>query len=829
MKGFYERILLLVGLFTAWLILMVLPFQVLGQITIEEELELSSDSTIHPQPQKTSMMTTASSNGPVIFEVEQAGPLEIVFEKGRRFKESFQKTKIDISIKGPDGKVKYKRKISPADYFSDPVQGRLTPECSDMWYLYGEGPFNWHSGTSTDVIDDAKVFSLGCNTDWAQSNGRCRTTNLGSGGGLKAIAWTYWWVPALTRSFVQFNGLEFSGPVQLEQAYLNLYEVGGRWGSWPLSGSNAFYISRVTSNWSESSVTWNTQPSQGSPRVSGPGGTSNAEVDVSPIVQTWMDNPGSNYGFGLALKNEQYYRNRSFYDSEGQVPPELNVEVSSPEARLDTLEVAQVRPGDVVTLEYESNGEVFASNTETQKTINGEETAGREFIFNVYGPTCGTHGFSEHLEAFGWVELPDEIMLGESKYYATVKHPDEPQKILIKSVNTDSKGVPVKPANFVANPGFGSSPIEIISGGKSGVYWEDKWATIGSNGTIQTGSLPSGMIRLIGRYWKAGKEYKVNLTTKDGRGNLTIKVVKPDRLGDKFGKARDVFDDTLDVDSLIIDKAGKYGIPPQIIKAHISIEAEDKDFGGNIGSGFAPSYRYEPYTTQFADYLEYWSGKYFIEDSSLANFSNVPNHQHVKPRDYFREPKTVWEVIKENSQLVNPNGPILYGKRIENGRMDFYPRVYYTIQNKYNEIYLAYSLFNFLAPSQVADSTNKTMATYLRKYWEGGAENIIAQTRTASSYGYLQMLYTTASDVVDFSKDRVPENMNVVNFFGETVSYQKDLIQKYLGKEIEVKNNWPNGYEKSFMESIFPIWNPGGDKYPRHVMKRVENFRPHHN
>lgn len=56
-----------------------------------------------------------------------------------------------------------------------------------------------------------------------------------------------------------------------------------------------------------------------------------------------------------------------------------------------------------MNIEYESNSEVYASNIETQKTINGEETAGRQFIFNVDGPACGNQGFSERLETFGWV------------------------------------------------------------------------------------------------------------------------------------------------------------------------------------------------------------------------------------------------------------------------------------------------------------------------------------------------------------------------------------------------------------------------------------------
>ena len=80
-----------------------LPLQLLGQITIEEELELSNDSTIHPMHQKTSMMSTASGE-PVSFEVKQAGPLKVVFEKGRRFKESLQKRRLIYLLQIPMGK-----------------------------------------------------------------------------------------------------------------------------------------------------------------------------------------------------------------------------------------------------------------------------------------------------------------------------------------------------------------------------------------------------------------------------------------------------------------------------------------------------------------------------------------------------------------------------------------------------------------------------------------------------------------------------------------------------------------------------------------------------
>lgn len=58
-----------------------------------------------------------------------------------------------------------------------------------------------------------------------------------------------------------------------------------------------------------------------------------------------------------------------------------------------------------------------------------------------------------------------------------------------------------------------------------------------SDGTLIMHDLPSGIIRLAGRYWEAGK-YKVKLKVNHGgkTGELEITVVKPDRLGDQYGK-----------------------------------------------------------------------------------------------------------------------------------------------------------------------------------------------------------------------------------------------------------------------------------------------------
>jgi hypothetical protein len=144
-------------------------------------------------------------------------------------------------------------------------------------------------------------------------------------------------------------------------------------------------------------------------------------------------------------------------------------------------------------------------------------------------------------------------------------------------------------------------PAEAIPADKSGGYWERKRAIIDNNGSITVQEVPDGIVRVIGRYWENGKTYKVKLKASSGNrtGTLEITVVRPDKLGDKYAKAKDVFDKVINVDSLIIANAGKYGIPPQLLKAHISGEVYTKDFGPGIGEGFTPGYLYEPFTVEW--------------------------------------------------------------------------------------------------------------------------------------------------------------------------------------------------------------------------------------
>ena len=71
--------------------------------------------------------------------------------------------------------------------------------------------------------------------------------------------------------------------------------------------SNASYIERVTTDWTESTVTYNTQPSTSTiHRVLLPESTTAddknyIDYDVTEMVQDMLNNPGESFGFMLRL------------------------------------------------------------------------------------------------------------------------------------------------------------------------------------------------------------------------------------------------------------------------------------------------------------------------------------------------------------------------------------------------------------------------------------------------------------------------------------------------------------------------------------------------
>jgi hypothetical protein len=139
---------------------------------------------------------------------------------------------------------------------------------------------------------------------------------------LSATAWTHSTSPTYRRNLMYFNLDTIPKGSQIHSATLYFYSDPAVTGSsaWngnsQHSGSNAFYLEKITGEWHESTVTWNNQPpTTTSGRIwVGPSNstTENRQVNLTAMVQSWIDNPISNSGLKMRLENELYYRSRNY-------------------------------------------------------------------------------------------------------------------------------------------------------------------------------------------------------------------------------------------------------------------------------------------------------------------------------------------------------------------------------------------------------------------------------------------------------------------------------------------------------------------------------------
>lgn len=292
---------------------------------------------------------------------------------------------------------------------------------------------------------------------------------------------------------------------------------------------------------------------------------------------------------------------------------------------------------------------------------------------------------------------------------------------------------------------------------------------------------------------------------------------------------------------------GINGIPPQFIKGHIYSESAHTNFGGEVGMGFAPSYRYEPYTTQ--------NKKAVLEDMKSNPFYitattnvNPPNHQYVKTIPYFSgDTITVWQIVAEHSQLVTDGSTEetrMYGVRTTKDTMNY--GNYTTMQKKYHSFFkktedatkfdIILNKNRKLTFAERADSTNRRMIVYLRDEFPfvdlnntKGMKNMIAQTRIASSYGYFQPLYTTAINKKDNwlypeNAENPPENLNKNDIvFPMATRMHREYLEK--GLKNQSNNNWTLGFEASLKRYILKVWNTDKN-YPNSVFSNVNRFLP---
>ncbi len=207
-----------------------------------------------------------------------------------------------------DGKKKYKNKMeavtdgsSGGQSFSVERTVSLTPSKDAYLYMTLKPGYEYYASTNFGAV--TKFYS----GEWSASNYRVNQ-----------------------RSIMDFDVASLPADAVILEAKLSLYSM------YPQTNddyrhcssitrstykSNASYIERITSGWTETAVTYNTQPATtASHRLLLPESQTYDEnytdFDVTGMVQDMLNNPGESFGFMLRLQNETKYTRMAFCSRE---------------------------------------------------------------------------------------------------------------------------------------------------------------------------------------------------------------------------------------------------------------------------------------------------------------------------------------------------------------------------------------------------------------------------------------------------------------------------------------------------------------------------------
>ncbi len=167
---------------------------------------------------------------------------------------------------------------------------------------------------------------------------------------ISMMAWTYSGQTMFNRNVMRFVLDEIPAGSQIVSATLYLYSdptitsPSSSDGNSQLSGTNEFYIERIIEPWDDLTVTWNNQPASTTEnRLLIPPSTSvteNIQIDLTGMVQTWVNTPNLNYGIKMFLQTEVRYRARNYGSMEHAntgIRPRLVVEYNNIESSIEYI------------------------------------------------------------------------------------------------------------------------------------------------------------------------------------------------------------------------------------------------------------------------------------------------------------------------------------------------------------------------------------------------------------------------------------------------------------------------------------------------------------
>lgn len=275
-----------------------------------------------------------NEDGYVSYCVNQTGKTRMLGLKKLPYATAFSATSVNYGFKISYTNQLYRLKKGSTDLLIDTVSaGDLlkVSRTGDSIYYYVNGieKDKLYYNNDTNMTAIAVIYSSGGRMEYVQCNfipSVIDSFNLTDDARVKSTTPT---VPGgsdtyisaslvssknnpKTRSYLKLPVDSIPSDVEIVEAKLMLYGSGHK-------GSNASYLRRVTSTWTESSVTWNTQPSSVTDNqisLSTVTGNQNKEVDVTSFVSSWYNGTYTNYGLLLILQSEITYGLMNFGSSD---------------------------------------------------------------------------------------------------------------------------------------------------------------------------------------------------------------------------------------------------------------------------------------------------------------------------------------------------------------------------------------------------------------------------------------------------------------------------------------------------------------------------------
>jgi hypothetical protein len=137
--------------------------------------------------------------------------------------------------------------------------------------------------------------------------------NFGADDNFASWSWTIGGNLTNVRSLIDFDLSSIPSNAIVNSAKLSLYCNTTSYVTQLNSGTNASYLSRITSPWDENTVTWNTQPTitttnQVLLSTSSSASQNYLNIDIKNLIDDIRANPTSSYGLMLQLATETIYR-----------------------------------------------------------------------------------------------------------------------------------------------------------------------------------------------------------------------------------------------------------------------------------------------------------------------------------------------------------------------------------------------------------------------------------------------------------------------------------------------------------------------------------------